>query len=53
MMYEAWRMVTNSVQSLLFIKVLGWKDSHCILIEISLPITIYLHFTYNLNFSTF
>ena len=41
----------NTVQSLFLIGVLGYKDSHSTSIENSLPITLYLHFTHDLNSS--
>ena len=41
----------NAVQGSLLIGVLGWDDFHRMLIEISLPIILYLHFIRDLNSS--
>ena len=45
------RMMMNIDQNSLLIGVLGWKDFHSTLIEISLLIILYLHFTCDLNSS--
>ena len=43
-MYEVWKMM-NKIESLPLIEVLEWDNFHKTLIEISLPIILYLHFT--------
>ena len=49
-MYKVWKMM-NTVWNSSLIEVLGCKNSHSTSIEISLPITIYLHFKRDLNSS--
>ena len=52
---NVWGLKDNecSLEFILWFEVLRWKDFGRTLMEISLPITLYLHFTYDLNISIF
>ena len=47
------RIIMNAVQSSPLIGVLGWKDSHNTLIEINLPIILYLYSRWPFKFYLF